>query len=352
MMNAQTGSCYGIAGVDFHRTDLQSQKLDKATRTEQRRERLKKPLEEKQSYKWLSSPSKAIANFPHAAHYTLVGDRDTDNYELMCKVINRSWDFVYRSKTDRSIADEQGLFKTLRPKLDAAPAQHSYLVELRATKKRSAHETTLQVKYLKVILNKPSSNRNQQLPDQLPIWVVEVQEDPSSVQAGEKPIHWILLTSHPVQSTEQAMQIIQWYIWRWTIEEVFRALKLKGINLESAQLTNYHALTNITTLALIVAVQALVLVKARDGTTQQPIQSAFSDEEVQAIHKMNQHLQGRTVKQQNPHHKHQMAFAAWVIARLGGWKGYQSQRPPGPITMMIGLNNFYLNLRGFYILSG
>ncbi len=34
--------------------------------------------------------------------------------------------------------------------------------------------------------------------------------------------------------------------------------------------------------------------------------------------------------------------ASWMIARLGGWKGYASERKPGPITMHYGLIRFAL----------
>jgi hypothetical protein len=42
--------------------------------------------------------------------------------------------------------------------------------------------------------------------------------------------------------------------------------------------------------------------------------------------------------QKNPHPKGSLAFAAWVIARLGGWTGYYGK--PGPKVMRRGLEDF------------
>jgi hypothetical protein len=49
-------------------------------------------------------------------------------------------------------------------------------------------------------------------------------------------------------------------------------------------------------------------------------------------------LEGKTARQKNPHPKGSLAFAAWVIARLGGWTGYYGK--PGPRVMREGLNDF------------
>jgi hypothetical protein len=58
-------------------------------------------------------------------------------------------------------------------------------------------------------------------------------------------------------------------------------------------------------------------------------------------------LEGRTDKQKNPHQKGKLAWAAWIITRLGGWKGYASQVKPGPVTMLRGLQSFAATAQGW-----
>jgi len=62
--------------------------------------------------------------------------------------------------------------------------------------------------------------------------------------------------------------------------------------------------------------------------------------------------QGKTEKLKNPHPAESLAWAAWQIARLGGWNGYATERPPGPITFSRGLQRFYAIAQGFSLASG
>ncbi|MDP2414315.1 hypothetical protein [Daejeonella sp.] len=52
-------------------------------------------------------------------------------------------------------------------------------------------------------------------------------------------------------------------------------------------------------------------------------------------HIRNVRLQGRTEKQKNPYSTKDLKRYAWVLARLGGWKGYESKRTPGITTLWI-----------------
>ncbi|CAF4627086.1 unnamed protein product, partial [Rotaria socialis] len=62
--------------------------------------------------------------------------------------------------------------------------------------------------------------------------------------------------------------------------------------------------------------------------------------EIECLTKLNIKSQGKTEKLKNPYRTNSLKWATWIIARLGGWSGYQSQRPPGPITLKNGLDKF------------
>ena len=69
---------------------------------------------------------------------------------------------------------------------------------------------------------------------------------------------------------------------------------------------------------------------------------AFTLDEITCLKILNKTVEGSKEKQQNPNNVEQLKGATWVIARLGGWKGYQSQRKPGATTLLIGLEKFYI----------
>ena len=55
---------------------------------------------------------------------------------------------------------------------------------------------------------------------------------------------------------------------------------------------------------------------------------AFSEPEIAVLDGLNGQIQGKTALQKNPHRRHSLAWAAWIVGRLGGWNGYPSSRPP------------------------
>jgi hypothetical protein len=153
-----------------------------------------------------------------------------------------------------------------------------------------------------------------------------------------EPIHWRLLTTHTVTSLGEACRIVDLYRMRWTIEEYFRTLKTAGFDIEEADIGEPQVMTNFVAAATVAAVTVMQLVKARDGTTDQQLADAFEPTDQPVLEALSARLEGDTARQKNPHPKGSLAFAAWVMARLGGWTGYYGK--PGPKVMRRGLDDF------------
>ena len=83
----------------------------------------------------------------------------------------------------------------------------------------------------------------------------------------------------------------------------------------------------------------------------QPIEEVFTEEEVDCLKKINEKLRGKTTKQQNQYNPNRTKWATWIIGRLGGWKAYSSQGPPGLIVLRRGLERFSYILEGYLLIK-
>jgi hypothetical protein len=102
-------------------------------------------------------------------------------------------------------------------------------------------------------------------------------------------------------------------------------------------------------MSLNVALTVMQLVGARDGEPARPASWVFSGEEIDCLKQLCPRLEGKTVKQQNPFTPETLAWAAWLIGRLGGWKGYRKAGPAGPISMKRGLVHFSTLFEGWQL---
>jgi hypothetical protein len=342
-IDAVNYGCLGIASLEFISrpwTDSTiTYKQGKALRN-------KIPYEEKEGYRWFRSIQKAVPQCLQIADKTVVADREADIFPLLTGLTgDLGIHYIIRSRFDRPLESGTSLLK----EVTRWNEEMTYQIKVPATDKRIAHIAKMAIKFGEVSLKKSGGKCTQKQPKSHSTYIVEVKELPESVVNNEQPIHWVLLTSHCVQTPEMALQIVEWYKQRWNVEQVFRTLKNKGLKIESSQIDNYEKLKKITLLALIAAVKVIQLVRARDGKTEQPIAVAFNKAEQQCLVQLNKQLEGKTEKLRNPHRPETLAYAAWIIARLAGWSGYKSQRPAGPIDFLIGLQRFNERFQGFML---
>ena len=128
-------------------------------------------------------------------------------------------------------------------------------------------------------------------------------------------------------------------------------MKKEGFAMEATELETFEAILRQTAMTFQAATKVLQLVYARNRHDSQPIEQVFNEQEQQVLRKLNQKFQRTTEKQRNPFPPNQTSWATWIIARLGGWKGYLSQRQPGPTTLKRGLEKFDVWVNAFSAFS-
>jgi hypothetical protein len=200
----------------------------------------------------------------------------------------------------------------------------------------------VELRYGEVEIRRPRGE-DRSLPAQLPLRLVEVKEvdPPEGVQA----LHWRLLTTHHIADEAAGWQIAEWYQQRWIIEQLFRVMKSQGLQLEDSQLASAERLVKLAAVATRAACIDIQLTQERDGKHQLPASTVFTAPQIVTLATLGPTLEGsKSPRQQNPHPLFTLAWAGWIIARLGGWNCYY--KPPGPITFRRGMQQFYAIHRG------
>lgn len=290
----------------------------------------------KESQRWIDATRQAGEVLAAAASITVISDRESDFFELFA-TRPHNVDLVVRACQNRRIEapkDEPGLLVAF---IDAKPEQARVAVTIPAAPGRKARDSELAVRFAPVRLRRPLNGADPALPDMVDLTLVDVREI-SQPDDGSEPVHWRLLTTHDVTTVAEARRVVDLYRMRWTIEEFFRTLKSAGFDIEAADIGEPQAMINFVAAATIAAVTIKQLVQARDGNTSQLLNDAFDPLDQPILEAVCAKLEGKTERQRNPHPKGTLAFAAWIIARLGGWTGYYGK--PGPKVMRLGLAEF------------
>ena len=322
-VSAEDGALLGLAGAQLWSRSEGGLKADYR----------KLPIEDKESHRWLIGAEQAKQALGPAAHVTVIADRESDIYEEWARLPDEHCDLLTRASRDRALVDGGRLFTVA----DGWPEAGRRPIEVRAQPGRPARTACLAMRFGQVTVKRPQRCHDRQAPQHLSLHLVDVRELDGRLA---EPIHWRLLTTHVVESPETAWQIVAWYRQRWHIEQLFRTMKRQGLDLEASQVCDGQGLIKLAAMATVAALRVMQLVLARDGNNQRPASDVIAPSLVAPARALQRKLEGKTQAQKNPHQEGSMAWLSWIIARLGGWNGYKSERPPGPITMRRGLDRF------------
>ena len=243
------------------------------------------PRAEKESSRWEKQALAVSSALPEGVRAIHVMDQEADDFALLGELDAAGVAYVVRGDCDRIISAPGADVVTVRDALDVQPATLFRTVRLAARSKKQAaqgnhperleREAQLNVRWGSVTLSRPQ--RAQTDVRRLTVHVVHVFE--SKTPVGEAPIEWMLFTSEPVSTLEQATEIVDHYRARWIIEEYFKALK-SGCAFEKRQLMTYEGLVRALALFVPMAWKLLVLRHLSRAPEQRPASAVFDREQM------------------------------------------------------------------------
>ena len=324
-----TGEALGVVAAELWARD--PKQFGKAAR------RHRRPIAEKESYRWLKSYLATVqcARENPGAQFVNIADREGDLYELFAlAAAHPQVGVLVRARHERK--DQCGA--TLSELLGAQTPAGIVEIEVPRKPGQPARRARLAVKFTALTLRPPKRHRAGAT---LNLWVVEAQEILAPGSA-HKPLHWRLVTNVPVLDLTAAIERLEWYRKRWSIEEYHRILK-SGCQVEQRQLETVERLSKIIMLDLLVAWRVLELTRAARQPEAIQAGAYFGAEELEVLN------QWQLTKGKVPNQEMTVREAVRLIAQLGGFLARKGDGEPGSMTLWRGLQRLSLMTQGYLL---
>lgn len=293
----------------------------------------KVPIQDKESYRWVLAYERACevaAQVPNT-QVVSVGDAENDIYECFCTTQSseqvRPADWIIRAcQLDRLLAADEE-HQHLLQALQARRVLGTFTMKITKKKGRAARTATMEVRSATVTLKPTRRPAGQPRLPEAQINVVWVRE--TKPPAGEEPVAWMLLTSLPIATFEQACLVADYYACRWQIEIYFKVLK-SGCQVEKLQLESADRIKPCLAMYMIVAWRVLYATMLGRACPELPCEVIFSEAEWKAVW---------TVQQQEPLPQQPPSLGVFMklVGELGGHAGRRWNGPLGPKRLWIGL---------------
>jgi hypothetical protein len=280
-----------------------------------------RPTKEKETQRWLDAVTHTCERFAAFAPETRCWfqlDREADSWPVLHHLAATPHWFTVRASCDRRLAlSTPGKPKYLRKKLARAPVKGELRVKVDSGHGRQAREARLVLRAatVRLELRDPWSKKCRPLSVQA-VWVHERGTTP----LGEKPLDWMLLTNHAVD----------------TSEDFHKTWKTGACNVEQSQL---HTTAHVTKWATLLAAVAIRIERLKHlGRTKPELLAdvELTAHEIRALVLWKRRTKKRT--EPIPGHLPTIGEAVLWIAQMGGYTGKSSGGPPGAITIGRGLD--------------
>ena len=286
----------------------------------------KRAIEDKESGRWLDALRRSTEALPPSLRTLTIADREADIFEFLSCARDLGRHVLVRAHHDRNVlvdGEARGLWEAAR----AAEPLGVVTFTVPRDGDRPERRATAVLHVAQVDVRPPKHLAPRQLAP-VPICAVLLQE--IDAPTGQAPISWLLLTSLPIDSIEQADQCVLWYTYRWAIERFHFTLKSGG-NYEKLQLQTADRLWRALAVYMIVAWRLLWVDLVARTHPDAPCTTFLQDDEWKALW-----CHRRKVPVAPPTPPDVRTAVRW-LAMLGGFLGRKRDGEPGVKTLWRGL---------------
>jgi hypothetical protein len=313
----------GMVQNNIWTRDLETIKLTAKDKRERNRQR---PIEEKESMRWILSYREIneIAKQYPQKRVVSIGDRESDIFDLLRESTqdNASAKIIIRATHDRKTIEDDEKIKLLWTQLLESDVKVTYSISIPATHKREARESIVEVRCKKVNIIPPQIVKSKKTS---PINVVFVSEVNENVPENER-LQWMLLTTLPIDTEEQVNEVVMYYKQRWKIEVFFKVLK-SVCKVESHHFREPSAYLVCLSIKVVCAWRVLHMGQICLNNPDIDPRVIFSELELRIIKKMSKKKDLVTARDY-----------IHALAKLGGYMNRNRNSNPGYVHISQGLN--------------
>ncbi|MFQ5814496.1 MAG: IS4 family transposase [Anaerolineae bacterium] len=306
------------AGVPLGILDQQVWTRDPA-QVGQRHQRKQRPIQEKESFKWLKGLRASLKEVPANVCLVTVADREADIFDLFWDAEKHQTHLLVRSAWNRRLDTKEKDY--VWEAVGRTPVVSTSTVEVGRGKDRLPRTATVAIRFTPVEVRPPKHRRHEPGLKPVRLTVIEVREIDAPPEV-EKPLHWVLLTNCAVNCLEDATRCIRWYGLRWLVERYHFTLK-SGCRIEDRQLRKGERLQRCLGVDAIVAWRLLWLTYQARLAPDAPCTVALETHEWQALYG---YIHKTSTPPATPPTLNQ---ALCWIAQIGGFLGRKHDGDPG-----------------------
>lgn len=303
--------------------------------------------ENKESFKWARASSRIEQRLKSMSNVVTVCDREADIFEFLQFQTSRGHRFVVRATQDRRLeaadghlwsrVSEQPVLGTRQVTIAQRGAQRERWPQ-RVRPSRKGRVATVEVRAARVALLPP---KRRKVEGATTVEVNAVYVSEAAPPEGTEGVSWMLLTTEPVSTFEQADTVVDYYSRRWLIEEFHKAWK-SGCKIEERKLQALENLERMMVITAAVAVRILQLkALAEDGDEETDCDRFLTTDEWQCLYAVI--APGKPLSETPP----KASWAYYSLAKLAGWTDTKRTGRVGWQTLWDGWETLQKHLIGW-----